>query len=206
MTRPAAAPDPLPVQLLNTITEGPDGRVVDDLEASRGAARWLRSVRAQLTAETGVTTWPAAVALERAAPGLRDLRDALRRLAGAVAADPRATDSALSMDEAAARVNALGQVWPLIAVEDGARPTRTYASGADASSMPVRLLAHQAILLLSGPQAASLKACQAPHCRHYWIRDGARREWCSAACGNRARVARHYRRQSSAGTRSQAGP
>ena len=29
-------------------------------------------------------------------------------------------------------------------------------------------------------------------CVQYFVKDHPRREWCSAACGNRARVARHY--------------
>ena len=31
----------------------------------------------------------------------------------------------------------------------------------------------------------------------FFVRDHPRKRWCSAACGNRARVARHYRRHHS---------
>ena len=34
----------------------------------------------------------------------------------------------------------------------------------------------------------------APGCVLYFIKDHPRREWCSTACGNRARAARHYAR------------
>ena len=39
-----------------------------------------------------------------------------------------------------------------------------------------------------------LRACHAPGCVLYFLKDHPRREWCSTACGNRARAARHYRR------------
>ena len=43
----------------------------------------------------------------------------------------------------------------------------------------------------SDPQ---LRACLAPGCVLYFVKDHPRREWCGPACGNRARAARHYRR------------
>ncbi|WP_225993278.1 CGNR zinc finger domain-containing protein [Actinomadura rudentiformis] len=39
-----------------------------------------------------------------------------------------------------------------------------------------------------------LRACLAPGCVLYFLKNHPRREWCTAACGNRARGARHYRR------------
>ena len=39
-----------------------------------------------------------------------------------------------------------------------------------------------------------LRVCGAPGCVLMFARDHTRREWCSNACGNRARQARHYRR------------
>jgi hypothetical protein len=44
------------------------------------------------------------------------------------------------------------------------------------------------------PDSPRLRACQAPGCVLYFVKDHPRREWCSTACGNRARAARHYRR------------
>src|SRR6266851_2221676 len=37
-----------------------------------------------------------------------------------------------------------------------------------------------------------LRACHAPGCVLYFVKSHPRREWCSVACGNRARAARHY--------------
>src|SRR2546429_545268 len=48
---------------------------------------------------------------------------------------------------------------------------------------------------------ADLKAFRATlalGCVLYFVKDHPRREWCSAACGNRARAARHYSRHRAA--------
>ena len=55
-------------------------------------------------------------------------------------------------------------------------------------------LAADAIDLLTGPHRADLRACGAPGCVLMFLKDHPRREWCSNACGNRARQARHYAR------------
>jgi predicted RNA-binding Zn ribbon-like protein len=55
-------------------------------------------------------------------------------------------------------------------------------------------IAAETIALLSGAQAHQLRACEAPGCVLMFLKDHPRREWCSTACGNRARQARHYRR------------
>nr|WP_202511786.1 ABATE domain-containing protein [Streptomyces sp. SID3343] len=55
-------------------------------------------------------------------------------------------------------------------------------------------IASAAVELVTGTRRADLRPCQGPGCILHFVRDNPRREWCSAACGNRARVARHYRR------------
>lgn len=60
----------------------------------------------------------------------------------------------------------------------------------------LRTLAIDAVGVLTGPQAHRLRQCAHPECRLQFVATNARRRWCSGAlCGNRARVARHYRRQ-----------
>jgi CGNR zinc finger len=44
------------------------------------------------------------------------------------------------------------------------------------------------------PDATKLRACHAPGCVLYFVKSHPRRAWCSEACGNRARAARHYER------------
>lgn len=54
-------------------------------------------------------------------------------------------------------------------------------------------IAESAIGLLGGPQRDRLQICPAPNCGMFFLA-GPRERWCCSACGNRARVARHYRR------------
>jgi len=55
-------------------------------------------------------------------------------------------------------------------------------------------VAEDAIGLLGDDEAAKLRACPAPTCVLYFVKTHPRREWCSVACGNRVRAARHYQR------------
>jgi predicted RNA-binding Zn ribbon-like protein len=55
-------------------------------------------------------------------------------------------------------------------------------------------LAADAIDLVTGPNRASLRVCGAPGCVLAFVKRHPRREWCSTACGNRVRQARHYLR------------
>lgn len=55
-------------------------------------------------------------------------------------------------------------------------------------------IAAEAVELFTGEDRVLLRACYAPGCVLYFVKDHPRREWCSPSCGNRARAARHYRR------------
>jgi predicted RNA-binding Zn ribbon-like protein len=55
------------------------------------------------------------------------------------------------------------------------------------------VIAGLGIDLVAGDETP-LRACYAPGCVLYFVQDHPRREWCSTACGNRVRAARHYRR------------
>ncbi|WP_188285939.1 CGNR zinc finger domain-containing protein, partial [Streptomyces sp. CBMA29] len=56
-------------------------------------------------------------------------------------------------------------------------------------------LARAAVAFLAGPERELLRACPAPRCVRYFVKEHARQEWCKPSCGNRARVARHHARQ-----------
>ncbi|WP_235558422.1 ABATE domain-containing protein [Sphaerimonospora mesophila] len=58
------------------------------------------------------------------------------------------------------------------------------------------VLAASAVELLAGPYREKLRTCPAPRCVLYFVKEHPRQEWCSVACGNRARAARHYRQHS----------
>jgi len=57
-------------------------------------------------------------------------------------------------------------------------------------------IARETIELLSSPaQLGRLRRCANPACSMLFLAETKRRQWCTAnICGNRARVARHYRR------------
>jgi predicted RNA-binding Zn ribbon-like protein len=59
-------------------------------------------------------------------------------------------------------------------------------------------IAASAVELLGGPDRRVVRVCAAPRCGLYFLA-GRKRQWCSASCGNRARVARHYARNVTAG-------
>jgi predicted RNA-binding Zn ribbon-like protein len=187
--------EPLPVELMNTVTVGRDG-VRDALEDDGGAAAWLRAVAARIGAEAG--TGPGQLdedAVRSAAGALRELRDALRRLAAEATGDPRppATAPELARPEAIATLNALAKTRPELVWPAGGHPSRAYRVHGTAG-LAVELIAHQGVNLLAGPGRDRLRPCLAPNCLLFFAKDHARREWCSPECGNRARVARHYQR------------
>ncbi|OMI36095.1 CGNR zinc finger domain-containing protein, partial [Streptomyces sparsogenes] len=81
--------------------------------------------------------------------------------------------------------------WP----EGGAPLVRAARpQGSTDTDRLVAALARDAIAFLAGPDRERLRACPAPRCVRYFVKDHPRQEWCKPSCGNRARVARHHRR------------
>jgi predicted RNA-binding Zn ribbon-like protein len=187
--------EPLAVELMNTVGAGRGG-VHDALEDDGGAAVWLRAVADRIGAEAGAD--PGQLdedAVRPAAGALRELRDALRRLAAEATGDPRrpATAPELTRPEAIATLNALAKTWPELVWPAGGHPSRAYRAHGTAS-LAVQLIAHQGVELFTGPGRDRLRPCLAPDCLLFFVKDHTRRGWCSPECGNRARVARHYQR------------
>jgi len=149
---------------MNTVR--PDGDALDD--------EWLRA--------TGLD---GPVDLEQ----LLNLRRALRRLAADATDDPREPLDPMSRPAALATLNVLAEQavtrlsWPA----DGP-PERTLHGPA------AGVIATLGVELLAGAERSRLRACLAPNCVLYFVKEHTRREWCSPNCGNRARVARHYQR------------
>lgn len=162
-------------------------------------------VHDELTGPAALRDWlRAATDYDSAATPTRDefddalrLRDSLRRLAAHNTDDgrPTAQSPVTGIDDAVEAVNAVLADRPgtELAVRDGrlqaldrrrASPCRSALAG----------LAYEALELLTGPDAVNLRACNAPHCVLYFVKSHPRREWCSEACGNRVRAARHYQR------------
>jgi predicted RNA-binding Zn ribbon-like protein len=190
--------EPLPVELMNTIWADRYG-VHDALGDPAGAQAWLRSVAPRLDliiAPDFETTMAEAGAL---AGPLTALRDALRRLAAEVTGDPRpaAASPTRELDAAVSAVNeAAGAAprWPVLSWAPGSEPSRFSRTCGPAAAAVVSAIAEQAIDLFSQGERLRLRACLAPGCVLYFLKDHPRREWCSPACGNRARGSRYYQR------------
>jgi predicted RNA-binding Zn ribbon-like protein len=192
----------LPVELMNT-TRADRAGVHDALADPAGALAWLRAVQPRLEPRpTAVTEWLAddhPAGLTDVADGLRALRDALRRLAAEVTADPREPaaspiGSRTTALAALARSSAAAPGWSVLEWPDGGEPARGVRTTGSGGWAAVAMLAEQGVALFAGERRGELRACLAPGCVLYFLREHPRRGWCSPACGNRARVARHHRR------------
>ena len=195
--------EPLAVELMNTIWADRDG-VHDALATAREAGAWLDAVRDRLPQVRAAHGPPRRSATASDAALLRRLRDALRRIAAQITEDPREPDApgdvtTLPVGDAVTVVNhAAGAMPPrLLHLDRGVvSADRRAPSATDAL---LAGFATDAVDLLAGDhEAGALRACLAPGCVLYFVQDHPRREWCSPACGNRARVARHYERTQAA--------
>jgi predicted RNA-binding Zn ribbon-like protein len=182
--------EPLPVRLMNTIWADRVG-VHDALETTDNLQAWLRATQPN---DSDLGARCSREDLKR----FRSLRDALRRLAALQVDDTRLAAESATTDvgQAVDVVNmaaAQALSWPQLAYRDGGLHARSNGAGTP-TRRALASIAHQAIELLTGEDREKVRACYAPGCILYFVKDHPRREWCSAACGNRARAARHYER------------
>jgi predicted RNA-binding Zn ribbon-like protein len=64
-------------------------------------------------------------------------------------------------------------------------------------------LAEASVELLSGPKVGHIRQCEADDCVMLFVATHPSRRWCAPdRCGNRARVARHYRRRKAGDSRA----
>jgi predicted RNA-binding Zn ribbon-like protein len=205
--------EPLPVELMNTVSIEDGELREDDLDAA-GAAAWMDAVshRLPMTASgsTAARTTRRRPGTTRADDRLRELRDALRVLAAEATEDPRypAEHSGTQRREAVATLNRLNRfapTWPELVWGTHEEPVRRLGSTADARELAVSLIAHEAVELFTSAQRNQLRPCVAPGCHRYFLKQHSRREWCTPVCGNRARVARHYRRHNTQSSKYQGG-
>ena len=100
-----------------------------------------------------------------------------------------------SIDDAVQTVNAEAAALPARLLRRSGRTTSADRTSTSPVAAARAMIAVDAVALLAGdPESGPLRACLAPGCVLYFVADHPRREWCSPACGNRARVARHYER------------
>lgn len=194
----------LVLDLALTVRHDGHGGVADDLSGPDGLTTWVREHAAALDTDTDGFTAGAFAADDDALAAVRALRAAVRALfARAVRPDPPSPADAerllpagmaleLLNSAAAAVPTAPRLEWP----EDRDPYAVHRGTGTpDAVTALCASLARAAVDFLAGPDRARLRACHAPRCVRYFLKEHPRQEWCRPSCGNRARVARHQRRQ-----------
>jgi predicted RNA-binding Zn ribbon-like protein len=132
-----------------------------------------------------------------AAERTRLLRDAVRRLLDAAERGGPVDEGALATINAAA---AAAQPEPALELAEGElRRVDLWRSG-DPADLALAAAARAAIDVLTDPDLrARLRRCASSACSMLYVRGDARRRWCTPnVCGNRDRVARHYRRHRAA--------
>jgi predicted RNA-binding Zn ribbon-like protein len=198
---PIAAP-PLSVLFANTVW-AERGKLRDAVDTAEKLASWLGRHRPAFNTLTDPAApdppMPFTAVTPLSAADLAvflSLRDAVRVLMG-TAVDEAPADEAPADPEAVAVLNrcaARVPAWPELIPGPSGGGFRRQLRGAAARPADAALaaLAWDAIDLLAGENLALLRACRAPGCVQYFIKDHPRRNWCSPSCGNRARVANHY--------------
>ncbi len=156
-----------------------DIRLGPDLDDSGATARWLyhRGIRSQ---PTGVELAELALLQSTADHLLRTAVTGEAPSAGAV-------DHLNACSSAAAVAPQLN--WPI-----NGRPRMWLSTSGDSGAHVLGVIARSVIELLTG-ERARLRVCEAHGCRRIYLSASARRRWCSDACGNRVRVARHAARR-----------
>ncbi|MFI6481378.1 CGNR zinc finger domain-containing protein [Nonomuraea sp. NPDC050663] len=176
----------LPIEFGNTVY-AKRGRPNDGLQTVEHLAAWLRDMRPRLT----ITLTDADLQsigdddLRQA----RELRDTIRTLAAAsVEGSAFDADAVAALNRHAARTPR----WRELRATP--EPHLVTAAAGRPVEAALALLAEEAATLFAGSAGLEVCACHGPGCVLFFVRDSPRREWCSAGCGNRARVARHYAR------------
>jgi predicted RNA-binding Zn ribbon-like protein len=179
--------EPLPLELANT-RFAHRGHEHEGLREPADLAAWLRQVGERLPVVPRDRDLDAIGPEELAAA--RALRDALRTVFTAVTAGTAPDAGAVDIVNRTARA---GPRWRELATDRGRTAvTRTAAPPVTAA---LSAIADEAVGLLTGPDAAVLRACAAPGCMLFYRKDHPRRAWCSPRCSNRVRAARHYARR-----------
>jgi predicted RNA-binding Zn ribbon-like protein len=168
--------EPLPIELHNTLY-GVRGGIADALAEPSRLRAWLAALGDRLPAAADPDRLDDFVALRAA------VREALH-----AALERRAVP-----DTARAELNRFSARSPQ-SLELTGCGSEIRHHGPTPTDVVLGVFAASTIALVGGPEAGALRACGAPGCVLMFVKDHPRREWCSTACGNRARQARHYAR------------
>ena len=179
--------EPVAIELHNTLYATVDG-AVDALASIASTEAFLREISPRLNLESDLGGPPPGL------PALRHAREVVR------AALQAAADGADHDPEAIAELNRLAGAAPRSLRADitrrPARPQRTHDfHGADRCAATLAAFATDTIRLITSSAVHQIHLCRAPGCVLMYLAEDPRRRWCSNACGNRARQARHYHRR-----------
>jgi predicted RNA-binding Zn ribbon-like protein len=184
----------LALDLALTVRHDGHGGVADDLTDPAGLTTWVRA-HTDVLPETAHFT-----ADEATLTAVRELRAAVRSLfARAVSpGEPSPADATrlLPVPEALTRLNeaaALAPTVPVLSWTPVSGPVVHHAPATAADPLTAAL-ARATIAFLASAERQRLRACHAPRCVRYFLKEHPRQEWCKPSCGNRARVARHHAR------------
>lgn len=175
----------LALDLLNTLPHVAQGPPVDHLADAAGLRGWLALESGRLPGAEAGQAVPgdlapvhavrahAALAVAQARRGERPPPAALRGLNEAQLAAPAVRYAEWDGEEVVATARRSGSLGARVAAA----------------------LAEEVVGLLTDPAVRTVRECEADDCTLLFAPANPRRRWCSAArCGNRARVARYYRR------------
>jgi len=162
-----------------------DANGTDLIDSPAALGRWLEGRRLGDVGEGVLLRLPEFRALRAA---IRDL------LTAASAGEPLPRDAVDAVNGASAAVPSS----PALVVPDAGAPG--VAERTTAASPTARILAAVArsAIAVVVEDGAGVRRCPAPRCDRFFIAGRAGQVWCSAACGNRARVARHHARRRTA--------
>ena len=170
---------PLAIDLANSLPLVRPGEQRDLLDGPEALAQWLAAQGPRLPA-----LCPTAEDLRR----FRALRDALHHIFSAVTHDRAPSRDALEAVNRTA--TSIDRPETLRLTPDG---VRAELGAGRAAQRAVCLVARSAIRLWLDAEIDRLTICEAPGCSMFFLaREG--QQWCSVACGNRARAARHTQR------------
>lgn len=197
----------LTLDLALTIRHEGTGGIADDLTDPAGLTAWVHARPDTLPGTGRCTAGPHGLT------AVRDLRTAVRTLfAHAVRParpGPADTTRPLTVPEALRRLNEAAARTPTVLVlvrDEGGDPVVRRRPDPDGEDRPTAVLATAAIGFLASPERERLRACDAPRCVRYFLKEHPRQEWCKPSCGNRARVARHQERHRRSGQHRRARP
>lgn len=180
--------EPLAVDLANTLLEREQGSV-DLLATPEWLSAWCEVEGERL----GVLDF---AGFAGRLSEFHMLRAAIRELFRGLLDGRRPSEGAVKeINAASARVPRFGQLsWTKMDDRRGGLRAETRDLVSKAADIALARIARSAIELAGGPEREFLRSCPAPGCPLIFLAENRRRRWCSVSCGNRVRVARHYRR------------